>query len=165
MERRTFMAIVPGALAAPTLMATGIALQVAETQPTFRQVYRIAELAKLEGERTRALEFVQVTVVPKQPVIPGDDLDFRDEIMAQIYDRGNPAPKRTLAFRIETSDQGTTHGNAAFKEWREITGWLRVGTMTFDAAVASVNGDRVIHFNHPPWRDDRNDPRTARGHR
>ena len=27
-------------------------------------------------------------------------------------------------------------------------------------AVASFNGDRVLHFNHPPWRQDRNDPRT-----
>jgi hypothetical protein len=33
--------------------------------------------------------------------------------------------------------------------------------ITFDAAVASFNGDHVIHFNHPPWRFDRNDPSTA----
>jgi len=31
----------------------------------------------------------------------------------------------------------------------------------FDDAVASYNGDCVIHFNHPTWRDDRNDPLTA----
>jgi hypothetical protein len=35
--------------------------------------------------------------------------------------------------------------------------------MTFTAAGASFNGDRVVHFNHPPWRNDRNDPRTAVG--
>jgi hypothetical protein len=23
------------------------------------------------------------------------------------------------------------------------------------------NGDSVIHFNHPTWREDRNDPKTA----
>jgi hypothetical protein len=34
--------------------------------------------------------------------------------------------------------------------------------MRFDAAVASFNGDRVINFNHAPWRQDRNDPSTAR---
>ncbi len=31
----------------------------------------------------------------------------------------------------------------------------------FDNAVVSYNGDRVIHFNHPTWREDRNDPATA----
>jgi len=89
-------------------------------------------------------------------VIPGDDLDFRDEIMSQVYN----TPNRKLVFRIETTDQGKTHGNAAIKEWREFNGWRAIGTMTFDAACASVNGDRVVHFQHPRWRKDRNDPRT-----
>jgi hypothetical protein len=35
--------------------------------------------------------------------------------------------------------------------------------MTFDAAVASFNGDHVFHVNHPAWREDRNDPRTTVG--
>jgi hypothetical protein len=147
-------------LGLPVLMATGIALQLAETQPTIRQVYQIAELGKPDGEPTRAPEFMQFTVAPEQPVLGGNDLDFRDEIMAQIYDRGDATPKRKLVFRIETSDTGTTHGNAAVKEWRTITGWRAIGTMTFDAACASINGDRVLHFNHPRWRKDRNDPRS-----
>jgi hypothetical protein len=148
-------------LGAPILMLTGAALQLAETQPTFRQVYQIAELGKPAGQPTRAPEFMQFTVAPEQAVIPGDDLDFRDEIMAQIYDRGDPAPKRKLAFVIETSDTGRTRGSAAFKEWREITNWRAIGRMTFDEACASVNGDRVVHFNHPRWRKDRNDPATV----
>ena len=69
-------------------------------------------------------------------------------------------PKRTLAFRIETTDRGTTHGNAAIKEWREFADWRTIGRMAFDAACASVNGDRVVHFQHPRWRRDRNDPRS-----
>ena len=147
-------------LGAPVLMATGLALKIAETQPTIRQVYQIAELGKPPEQPTRAPEFMQLTVAPEQPVIPGDDLDFRDEVMAQIYDPGDPAPKRKLVFRIETSDTGTTHGSAAVKEWRNITGWRAIGTMTFDAACVSYNGDRVLHFQHPPWRKDRNDPRS-----
>ena len=103
---------------------------------------------------------MQLSVAPGQPVIPGDDLDFRDEIMAHIYDRGDPQPKRKLVFRIETSDTGTTHG-LPIRERRDITGWKTIGTMTFDEAVASYNGDHVFHFNHPPWREDRNDPRTV----
>lgn len=150
-------------LGAPILMLTGIALKVAETEPTIRQVYQIAELGKPAGMPTRCPEFMQFTIGPEQPVMPGADLDFRDEIMAQIYDRGDATPKRTLTFRIETSDTGRTRGSAAFKEWREITNWRQIGTMTFDAAAVSLNGDRVVHVNHPPWRKDRNDPATARG--
>ena len=29
-------------------------------------------------------------------------------------------------------------------------------------AVASFNGDHVVHFHHPAWRDDRNDPSTVK---
>ena len=141
-------------LGVPILLTTGIVLNVAETQPTFRQVYQIAELGKPRAEPTRSPIFMQLTMDPQQPVTPGDDLDFRDEIMAQIYDRGDPQPKRKLVFRIETSDTGVTKGNPAFKEYREITDWRFVGTMTFTEAVASFNGDRVVHFHHPRWRDD-----------
>ena len=37
----------------------------------------------------------------------------------------------------------------------------RIGSLVFDNAVVSYNGDAVIHFNHPTWRTDRNDPATA----
>jgi hypothetical protein len=37
----------------------------------------------------------------------------------------------------------------------------RRGSGMPDDAVASYNGDHVIHFNHPTWRGDRNDPATA----
>ncbi len=144
----------------PTLMASGVAFKRAETQPTIRQVYEIAELGLPAGQPTRSPEFMQFTVVPEQPVIPGEALDFRDEIMAQIYDRGDPQPKRTLAFRIETTDEGKTLGNP-LKERREFNNWRTVGTLTFNAAVASYNGDHVLHFHHPRWREDRNDPTTV----
>src|SRR6202008_2821485 len=97
-------------LGAPILMASGLAFNRAETQPTIRQLYQIAELGKPAGEPTRAPGFMQLSVAPGQPVIPGDALDFRDEIMAHIYDRGDAQPKRKLVFRIETSDTGSTHG-------------------------------------------------------
>jgi hypothetical protein len=144
----------------PILLLTGIVLNLAEKQPTIRQVYPIAELGKAPSDATRAPEFMQLTLAAGQPVIAGDDLDFRDEIMAHIYDPGDPAPKRKLVFDIETSDTGTTRGTA-LKQRRDIRDWKRIGTMTFDAAVVSVNGDRVFHVNHPAWREDRNDPRTA----
>ena len=142
------------------LLLTGTVFNIAEKQPSIRQLYQIAELGKPPGEPTRAPEFMQLTVAPGQPVIPGDDLDFRDEIMAHIYDPGDPAPKRKLVFEIETSDTGTTHGPPT-NERRDITDWKKIGTMTFDAAVASFNADHVFHVNHPAWREDRNDPQTV----
>jgi len=146
-----------GFTGAPILLTTGVVLMLTDKQPTIRQVYEIAELGKADGEPTRAPEFLQLTVVPEQPTIPGEALDFRDEIMAQVYD----TPLRSLTFRIETSDTGETHG-PGFYQRRTITNWREIGRLRFDAAVASFNGDRVINFNHAPWRQDRNDPSTAR---
>jgi hypothetical protein len=80
--------------------------------------------------------------------------------MTQIYERGDPAPKRTLTFHIEVTDEGETHGLAAL-ERRTFKNWRRIGTIAFQEAVASYNGDFVIHFHHPTWRDDQNDPATA----
>lgn len=144
----------------PILLLSGLVFKRAEKQPTIRQVYQIAELGKPPAEPTRAPEFIQLTVAPGQPVIPGDGLDFRDEIMAHIYDPGDPTPKRKLVFDVETSDTGTTHG-LPIRERRDITNWKKIGTITFDAAVASFNADHVFHVNHPAWREDRNDPRTV----
>jgi len=139
----------------------GAAFTLAETRPTIRQVYQIAELGKPPEEPTWSPNFMQLSVDPRQPAIPGKDLDVRDEVMAQIYDPGDPAPKRSLVFRIETSDTGVTKGTPAIRQWREITNWRRVGTITFTEAVVSYNGDHVLHFNHPRWRQNPNDPVTV----
>jgi hypothetical protein len=141
----------------PAFLVTGLVLALTDKQTTQRQVYEIAELGKPAGEPTRAPEFLQFIVSPDQPVIPGDDLDFRDEVMAQIHD----TPLRSLTFRIETSDTGESHGPDPLKR-RTIANWKPIGTVKFDAAVVSFNGDRVFNVNHPPWRTDRNDPSTAK---
>ena len=144
----------------PVLLVESILFNRADKQPTQRQLYQIAELDKPDGEPTQAPAFMRLLVDPAQPRIPGEALDFRDEIMAQIYDRGDPAPKRNLTFRIETTDEGSTHGPAFFQR-RNFGPWTGIGALVFQEAVASYNGDFVIHFNHPTWRDDRNDPTTA----
>jgi hypothetical protein len=77
----------------------------------------------------------------------------------QLY-QIDPAPKGSLTFHIEITDDGSTHGPAFFQR-RRFANWRRVGRLVFGEAVASYNGDFVIHFNHPTWRDDRNDPSTA----
>jgi hypothetical protein len=103
---------------------------------------------------------MRLLVAAGQPKIEGEALDFRDEIMAQIFDKGDPKPKRTLTFNIEVTDEGTTRGLPVFQR-RSFKSWRRIGRIVFDNAVASYNGDFVIHFSHPTWRDDRNDPSTA----
>jgi len=131
-----------------------------DQQPTIRQLYPIAELGKPAGEPTRAPEFMRLLVSPEQPVIAGAELDVRDEVMGQIFDRGDPVAKRTLTFTIDVTDEGTTSGTS-FRVRRAFRNWRRIGTIVFDNAVASYNGDAVIHFTHPTWRQDRNDPATA----
>jgi hypothetical protein len=145
---------------APALLVTGAVFSLVDKKPTIRQLYQIAELGKPKDEPTRAPTFMRLLVATTQPRIEGGDLDFRDEIMAQIYDRGDPAPKRALIFDIEVTDEGETHG-LPVRERRTFKNWRRIGNITFDAAAASYNGDFVIHFHHPTWRGDQNDPATA----
>jgi hypothetical protein len=147
-------------LGAPVLLVTGVVFGQVDKNPTIRQLYQIAELSKPAGEPARTPSFMRLTVAPGQPRIAGEGLDFRDEIMAQIFDRGDPVPKRTLTFLIEVTEQGITHGPDFFQR-RTFANWRRIGSITFDNAVASYNGDFVLHFTHPTWRDDPNNSATA----
>jgi hypothetical protein len=145
---------------AAVLLVTGLVFSRVDNQPSMRQLYPIAELGKPADQPTRAPAFMRLLVAADQPRIEGAELDFRDEVMAQIFDRGDPLPKRTLTFTIEGTDEGETTGPAT-KERRTFRNWRRIGSLVFDNAVVSHNGDCVIHFNHPTWRTDRNDPATA----
>jgi hypothetical protein len=144
----------------PLLMMVGIVFGRIDAQPSMRQLYPVAELGKPPSQPTRAPEFMRLLVAAEQPRIPGANLDFRDEIMAQIFDKGDPSPKRTLTFTIDVTDEGTTSGTA-LRERRTFKNWRRIGSIVFNNAVVSYNGDCVIHFNHPTWRENRNDPATA----
>ena len=142
------------------IVLTGLVFGRVDKKPSIRQLYQIAELGKAGSEPTRAPAFMRLLVAPEQPRIQGEALDFRDEVLAQIYDPGDAEPKRDLTFHIEVTDEGETHGLPAF-ERRTFSNWRHIGKLTFQRAVASYNGDFVIHFNHPTWREDRNDPSTA----
>ena len=149
-----------GASGFALLTRVGLTFRKVDREGGQRQLYQIAELGKPPGEPTRTPQFMRLHVPAQQPRIEGADLDFRDEIMAQIFDRGDPFPKRTLAFDIEVTDEGKVSGPAVRQRWT-FKNWKKIGAMVFDNAVISLNGDRVIHFNHPTWRDDPNDPATA----
>jgi hypothetical protein len=147
-------------LGAPILLLSGLVFGKVDKAPTMRQLYQIAELGKASDQPARAPAILRLQVASDQPRIAGDDLDFRDEVMGQIFDRGDPAPKRTFAFHLDVTDQASTHGVPGI-ESRTFGHWQRIGRLTFDNAVVSYNGDYVLHFNHPTWRTDRNDPATA----
>src|SRR5687767_5289026 len=143
----------------PVFLLTGFVLSRTDQQNAVRQLYEVAELGKPSGQPTRAPEFIRL-LAPRSP----DDaraagVDFRDEILGHIYDPGDPVPRRTLTFDIEVSDTGQRRG-LLVRRW-QITGWRRIGRLVFSEAVASYNGDFVLHYPHPAWRRDRNDPKTV----
>jgi hypothetical protein len=142
------------------IVMEGVVFTLVDKQATIRQLHPIAELGKPADGPTRAPTFMRLLVGADQPRIEGTSLDFRDEVMAQIFDRGEPIPKRRLIFNIEVTDDGTTRDILGFVR-RKFKNWRHIGKLTFDNAVASYNGDFVLHFGHPGWRDDKNNPATA----
>jgi hypothetical protein len=145
--------------ALPVLLVTAVVLKRSDREPKVRQLYEIAELGKPATEPTRCPEFMRLTVDPPKVPDTRENLDFRDEVLGRIYDRGDPHPKRELIFHIEVSDTGTSKGLLALR--RTITDWRRIGRIVLNEAVASYNGDFVVHFHHPPWRNDRNNPASV----
>ena len=136
---------------------TGLVLFCADKRPTARQVYQIAELGHdFATGPAVAPEFMKLAPAAGQPRIGGVDLDFRDEVLAQIYDRGNPEPQRRWTFDIHAGEDGGKFGVGFQRQW--VNAWQRIGTITFTEAVASYNGDFVFHARHHPWRDRHNDP-------
>jgi hypothetical protein len=144
----------------PILILTGVVLKLVDKEATIRELYEISELGKPKSEPSRTPKFMRLRVAPGQKKIEGEKLDFRDEIMAHIYDQGDPDPQGTLIFEIDVTDEGTQRGLPLF-ERRTFNNWKHIGRITFNRAAASYNGDHVIHFHHPKWRGDRNDPASV----
>lgn len=141
-----------------TLLWIGTILTIADTRNTERQLYEIAELGKPANQRTSCPQFMRLTVSEDTPSSHGVGIDFRDEILSILYDPNDPSPSgRQLVFDIAVSNEGKKHRFAGI-EWLTDQHWTRIGSITFTEAVASYNGDFVIHFHHPPWRNDRNAP-------
>ena len=142
------------------LFRSGIHFSRLDKVPGTRQLYEIAELGRLEGEPTSAPGHMLLEMAPDQPRIQGDKLDFRDEIYAHIFKPGDTEPTGSIDFDISVSELGRTRGIPGFHRV-EVTDWQRIGRVTITEAVASYNGDHVIQYHHPGWRDDKNDPSTA----
>ena len=144
----------------PILIRTGLVFNRADAVNSIRQLYEIAELGEAPGTKTKTPRFLRLTTASDTPAVEGDD--YRDEVMAYIYDRGNPAPKRKLVFDVWVANKGNKVGHIFLKGQRHIIkDWRKIGTLSFDDAVISYNGDFVLHFKHPTWRTDPDDPATA----
>ena len=128
---------------------------------TIRQVYPIAELGEGSDEQTNSPEFMRLKVSSGHPVI--DEKDVRNEVLAHIFDKGNPNAQRILSFDISVSDTGKRSGFVFFSKGQRqtITNWQTIDKVNCNDGAASYNGDFVIHFRHPTWRKDKNDPSTA----
>jgi hypothetical protein len=100
---------------------------------------------------------MRLKLVGARPAPQPNELDFRDEILGLMYGRDTSEKRNDLVFSIEVSDAGK---RTLFQRVKDQE-WSRIGTLTFDQAAVSYNGDFVIHFHHPPWRRDRNDKRSV----
>lgn len=149
--------------ALPILAIADVVFRRANGEPTVRQLYQIAELGAPPGAPIRAPQFMRLTLSADAPRIEGDQLDGRDEALAMIFDQGATTPSRVLTLHIDVTDEGETFSFLGYKK-RSFRNWRRIGRIVLDNAVASYNGDHVLHFSHPAWREDRNNPAMARPH-
>ncbi|MDH3600527.1 MAG: hypothetical protein OEU26_12905 [Candidatus Tectomicrobia bacterium] len=124
-----------------------------------RQVSEVAELGKPADVQTIAPKHMLLKMAPGQRKIEGARLDFREEIYQHIYEGGTDEPTGAMEFDISVADYGRETGLPAVTTMT-VNDWHEIGKMRWTEAVASYNGDHVIHFHHPGWRDDRNDPST-----
>ena len=81
-------------LGLPILLLEGQVFGSVDREATVRQLYEIAELGKREDEPTRTPKYMRLKIAEGHP--KSDYSDFRDEIMAFIYDEGIPTPSGSL---------------------------------------------------------------------
>jgi hypothetical protein len=142
------------------LMRAGFHFIMQDRVPDVRQLYEIAELGHSSGVPTRTPRHMLLRMAPGQRRVDGDGLDFRDEIYMHLFEPGDTAPTGSLVFDISVSDADQRRGPPGYIRV-PVSNWRRIGRIRFTEAVASYNADHVIHFHHPGWRDDRDDPSTA----
>jgi len=124
-----------------------------------RQVYQPAELAKDPAVPVHAPKHLMFKMAQGQRRVEGHHLDFRDEIYGHMFNPGDTSPTGSMVFDICVSDYGRESGVQGLSRVK-VDDWQRIGTLRFSEAICSYNGDHVIQFHHPRWRDDRNDSST-----
>jgi hypothetical protein len=142
------------------MLRAGPIFQTLDKVGDSRQNYEVAELGKAPNEPTNAPDHMLFKMTPGQAKIEGRHLDFRDEIYGHLFKPGAAAPSGAMEFDISVSSNGRRTGVQGLSTVT-VSDWKRIGKLRFTEAIASYNGDHVIQFHHPGWRDDRNDPSTS----
>src|SRR5258705_889238 len=136
------------------MLRAGTIFQSLDKVGDSRQNYDVAELGKPPDQPTNAPEFMLFKMVKGQPRVEGARLDFRDEIYGHIFKPGDTTPTGSMEFDILVSSTGKKTGPGGLSTVT-VSDWQRIGRLKFTEAIASYNGDHVIQFHHPGWRDDR----------
>ena len=101
----------------------------ADKNPGIRQVYEISYLGEKKNADVITPKWMKVQAQKGQTV---DKKDFRDELSLE--------DGKKLIFDIAVASE------------KDV--WQTIGTITFDASVASAACDQQLHFHHPVWRED-----------
>jgi len=101
----------------------------ADKNPGIRQVYEISYLGEKKNADVITPKWMKVQAQKGQTV---DKKDFRDELSLE--------DGKKLIFDIAVASE------------KDV--WKTIGTITFDASVASAACDQQLHFHHPVWRED-----------
>ena len=129
-----------------------------DKQPTIRQLYPIAELGKAGGRSDAsagihaAARRARATRDPRR----GSRRPRRGHGPHLRQGRSGAEADADVHHRGHRRREDDGHRRSACAA-RSGTGG-RLASLVFDNAVVSYNGDAVIHFTHPTWRQDRNDP-------
>jgi hypothetical protein len=88
--------------------------------------------------------------------------DAWDGVVADQSDAAHPAGDAQgyggpeFESHVTSTDEGKAFGPLSAQR-RKIDNSRRIGSIVFDEAVASYNGDFELHFPHRTWRQDRNE--------
>ena len=134
---------------------TGRTFGSVDESTTIRQAYEIAELGKPTMEKTNAPKYLKLVASPAyRKKLPKGD--FRKSLQEYIHH------EKQISFDIFVANEGYTKAFTKLKQKTVVTdGWKKLGTATFFDAVASQVCDFNLHFHHPAWRKDINDPSTV----
>jgi hypothetical protein len=141
------------------MLRAGLHFQRLDKIGDSRQLFEVAELGKAPEVPTNSPEHMLLKMTSGQRRVEGAQLDFRDEIYSHLFKPGDTQPTGAMDFDISVSSTGRKTGVRGLSRVT-VSDWQRIGRLRFTEAVASYNGDHVIQFHHPGWRDDRNDPST-----
>lgn len=136
------------------LARSGKAFDAVDESNSIRQTYEIAELGKLTQTPTNAPKYLNLVASPKhRKQLPKGD--FRIAIKDYIKTSGE------ISFDILVANQGRKDTKTTLVQRTIVTEpWTKIGELNFNEAVTSRVCDAQLHFHHPAWRQNRNDPES-----